>query len=253
MLDEFINSGVATNLHHLNRYLKFMESVPEQERGESHHILPKSLFPQYQLKSIAPWNQKLISPRAHFIAHWMLTKALPNNNSMTRAFWAMTHNTNDRTYRVSSKIYELARVQFSESMMGESHPMFGVKHSEETRLRMRESAKAFYENLSPELREQRRLERSLEWTDEMRANKSADLKRYIKENGDRLNSEEALKKRVERQSRKFKVVDPSGVEYIGCNLKEFCRQNNLTPGNMSAVCRGDRPNHKGWTGKYLPE
>lgn len=45
-----------------------------------------------------------------------------------------------------------------------------------------------------------------------------------------------------KMARKWKVIDPSGKELIIENLFEFCKKNNLSQPNMSAIARG----HKGW-------
>lgn len=54
-------------------------------------------------------------------------------------------------------------------------------------------------------------------------------------------------------SKSFLLTSPMGVTHSGVNLSEFCRVNNLNQGLMSAVCRGQRTSHKGWTGEYVYE
>ena len=60
--------------HNLNRYIKFIDSIPKDrvlEYKEEHHILPKALFPEYIKEK---WNLINLTPREHFIAHWMLAR-----------------------------------------------------------------------------------------------------------------------------------------------------------------------------------
>lgn len=62
----------------LDVYLNHVEQaavVPKGTYGERHHLLPKGLFPEHAKD---PWNIKRISPRDHFIAHYLLWKLLPN-------------------------------------------------------------------------------------------------------------------------------------------------------------------------------
>lgn len=122
----FLSLNIPYNEHYLDRYLKFILSLPEITKkegyGESHHILPKSLFPQFRLKKDAPWNQKRISARAHYICHWMLWKAFPENRDMMLSFWIMLScKSRDRDYSVGSISYDILRTEFSEYMRSKDH------------------------------------------------------------------------------------------------------------------------------------
>lgn len=50
----------------------------------------------------------------------------------------------------------------------------------------------------------------------------------------------------EANSGRFVVISPDGIETEIHGLSGFCRVNNLTVGNMSAVANGKRKHHKGW-------
>jgi len=72
------------NIHYLNRYVKFIElclednkNIKSNEYMENHHIFPKSktLWPEYKSFNECSWNKAILTPRQHFIAHWMLSKA----------------------------------------------------------------------------------------------------------------------------------------------------------------------------------
>jgi hypothetical protein len=52
-------------------------------------------------------------------------------------------------------------------------------------------------------------------------------------------------------SNNFKLRCPTGVEYSGRNLKDFCKIHKLNRGNMSSVCRGEMKSYKGWVGEYV--
>ena len=73
------------NEHYLNRYVKFIEACKhtnDYSKGiyEEHHICPKAkdMFPEYSSFRKNPWNIVKLTPRQHFIAHWILSKAYPN-------------------------------------------------------------------------------------------------------------------------------------------------------------------------------
>jgi hypothetical protein len=75
----------ANNNHYLVRYVLFVQSCINTNdytkgRYEEHHICPKAkdMFPQYSSFKKNPWNCAKLTPRQHFIAHWILAKAYPN-------------------------------------------------------------------------------------------------------------------------------------------------------------------------------
>lgn len=75
----------TNNNHYLVRYIVFIQSCMNTNdytkgRYEEHHICPKAkdMFPQYSSFKKNPWNMAKLTPRQHFIAHWILAKAYPN-------------------------------------------------------------------------------------------------------------------------------------------------------------------------------
>lgn len=81
---------------------------------ESHHIKPKSLFPDLATHKS---NLVLLTAREHYLAHWILTKIYPTS-SMCYAFLVMCNQAGNqninRNYKVNSKTYENLKLQFSE-------------------------------------------------------------------------------------------------------------------------------------------
>lgn len=103
---------------------------------ESHHILPKSLGGSNNKDNLI-----LLTPKEHFVAHlllWKYTKTL----QMTHALFFMSSN---KKGKLSAKSYSILREQYAidrtSQMSGENAPMFGKKHSEETKRKMRLSRK----------------------------------------------------------------------------------------------------------------
>lgn len=105
-------------------YLKVYNQLVEKAKNESrvksletyyenHHIKPKSLYPELD-KDLD--NLVLLTPREHYIAHWLLTKIYPVK-SMAYAFLAMCNKSSNkyftRDYKVNSKVYSKLKKEFS--------------------------------------------------------------------------------------------------------------------------------------------
>lgn len=124
------------NPHYLNRYIKFIEycknSTNKNKSYEKHHICPSSLFPEYKKLKDNPWNMIKLTPRQHYIAHWILAKTF--NGKMWYALFMMSMgNKNsfmDRDYLISSKQYEYCKDKLK-----------GIKRSEEHKKLLAESKK----------------------------------------------------------------------------------------------------------------
>jgi len=142
-----ILSSIPHNHHHLKRYIKFIKDCKQKNieiysYTEHHHICPKGLFPEYISLSKNKWNGVYLTSRQHFIAHWMLWKAFPKSNQLF-AFRAMCNGwTNEnKKQKISSKIYEKLKIDFIAQISirnsGENNPMYGKKHSEDTKQKMK--------------------------------------------------------------------------------------------------------------------
>ena len=53
-------------------------------------------------------------------------------------------------------------------------------------------------------------------------------------------------KYIENRINGWEVEDPKGMKTVVSNLAEFCRNNNLDDGCMTAVAKGKRKHHKGY-------
>lgn len=72
----------------LETYLDFLETKETNEEGEVHHILPRSLFPEFSDLRIFPFNGVNLLYSDHVKAHYLLTKVVENNQTIF-AFNAM--------------------------------------------------------------------------------------------------------------------------------------------------------------------
>jgi hypothetical protein len=118
-----ILSSKPHNQHYLKRYVKFIEycnNINTHYTGyvEYHHILPKAktLFPEYKNFKQNPWNKIKLTPRQHFIAHWMLWKIF--GGFMAYAFSIMRRKSkvhSERYFRLNSKSYGELKIAVSKS------------------------------------------------------------------------------------------------------------------------------------------
>lgn len=95
---------------HYRRYLKFIEALKHQEitgYSEAHHIVPKSLG-----GSDDSSNLIRLTARQHYVAHWMLWKAI--GGVAGRSFFMMSNF--GKYGKVNSKAYEKAREEYSKQV-----------------------------------------------------------------------------------------------------------------------------------------
>lgn len=115
-------------MDYLKTYYKIVENAKRLEREgylEIHHIIPRSVYgtgilDETGLEHVNDKNNLIsLTPREHFIAHWLLARAFPENKQLVGAFWAMSNFAKPqgqrRNYTVSSRAFEEARVLFSQS------------------------------------------------------------------------------------------------------------------------------------------
>lgn len=107
----------------LERYIDFCLSkhVIKKELGkkyENHHILPKSLFPEYVNLKQNRWNCSTLSIKDHFIAHYLLSGAVSHNSTlvslqlMARVFTSI----NEQDIEPLSKLYEERRILINKAL-----------------------------------------------------------------------------------------------------------------------------------------
>lgn len=115
---DFIYSSLlmrtVKNFHQIQKYMNFISSRKQNsEIYEIHHILPRSMFPEFEKLKNNQWNAIKLSPREHFIAHKILWRAF--GGPMTTAFHFMS-NTSHIGMKISSKEYERLKIEFKERM-----------------------------------------------------------------------------------------------------------------------------------------
>lgn len=109
-------------------------SEPFDGKGEKHHILPRSMWPEYASCS---WNLVNLSYQDHYQAHEMLSKICLceiDRGKMVKSLWIITNRYSGDI--ISPEDYEklkiAARESISNYMIGNSNSL-GTKYSEEVR------------------------------------------------------------------------------------------------------------------------
>lgn len=129
------------------------------EYYERHHIVPKCIGGTNDEDNLID-----LFAKEHFIAHKLLAKENPNNKKLVYAYWMMAHckkEDQDR-YECTPEEYEESKISFSivhskyfkgklsgnknhfygVHMCGDKNPMYGRKHTDESKRKNSESNKA---------------------------------------------------------------------------------------------------------------
>lgn len=125
-------------------------SVVHEGKGERHHILPRSMWPEYEF---CDWNVVNLSVENHYKSHEILPQVcLDDFDRQNMLFaWNMLNGKVKGIY--GSESVEVLRQMRIESLRGEGNPMFGTKGSlspnfgkkrdEETKLRNADAARQY--------------------------------------------------------------------------------------------------------------
>lgn len=81
-----------------NKNLGTVYKENNYSKSSLHHILPKSLFPEYSNLKENIWNGSHLLYADHYYAHWLLTEAI-DDYGQSHAFLAM-HNKDSKNGRV---------------------------------------------------------------------------------------------------------------------------------------------------------
>ena len=182
---------------------------------ENHHILPKSLFPEFKNLKDNPWNSVLLTAREHFLIHALIYKHFKSLNhqwmyKMGRAFMIMkAEGTTINCRNVNSIAYQYFKLNIKmsdETKKKMSESRRGFRPSDETKKKMSERAK----NRTAEHQQKINESKKLNFNEETRKRQS--LAKIGK-----THSDETKKKMSE--SRKGKCTDIQRENLAKNNLK----------------------------------
>ena len=191
----------ANNQKYVQRYLKYIKYCASKNIGENleyterHHILPKgkNLYPEFANLRTHPWNSIILTPRQHYIAHWILSKIFIETKplrSCLNAFYQMSNSNSRYVVReYTARQYARCREAMSIAMQIDN-PMRDPEISNRAAKEMRK----FYQT-------ERGIERRKQMSDYRRGvdNISDEAKKYLSE----LAKQQGLgKKKTAEQIRK---------------------------------------------------
>jgi hypothetical protein len=116
--------------------------LPNDLYCEEHHIIPKSLGGDNSIDNLIR-----LTAREHFLCHLLLSEIYPKGSfewyKMNHAFKMMCTCTNKERRYINSRIYELKKKDFSETMswsqLGEKNSQYGKPKSNETKEKIKNS------------------------------------------------------------------------------------------------------------------
>lgn len=115
--------------------IKVAKDHPQYIYYETHHILPRSLFPEY---AKCKDNLVLLQPKEHFLVHKYLVTLYPGKQ-MAYAFWRMCC-CKKTLHGVTADDFQEARLLYSQY----GSPLIGYSPSKETREKLSQKGKAFW-------------------------------------------------------------------------------------------------------------
>ncbi|QIG71375.1 homing endonuclease protein [Rhizobium phage RHph_TM40] len=128
-IKEFLKLNETVDLRYLNKYLDVCLGTYDKDvKCEYHHVLPRSIFVEHKEN---PKFVVRISLKAHYLAHRILTKAIPNNVQMKHAHYFMSHTERYKGF-VTSRVYEVLREFHYQKNLGNKYNL-GKKNSDETK------------------------------------------------------------------------------------------------------------------------
>lgn len=148
-IKQIFSSLEEVNTLWLDRYTSFVSSRTQARKEERHHIIPVA-FCKGDLKYLKTDKTNLINLtfREHYIAHLLLSKALPKSESMAHAFWIMTCRAKVQNSRQFDRLRNRVSTRMSETLSALwQNPDFRKQMSEAHSI----SVKKMWEN--PEIRE----------------------------------------------------------------------------------------------------
>ena len=203
----------------MNRYITRYNNIIEHYRNfftdgvyEKHHIIPKCMGGSDEKENIVK-----LPPKAHFICHYLLHKAYPDNKSLAHAFAMMCVNNHVQHRKPSGKLYEIAK-------LARKNALKNVPRSETTKQKMRKpkySNKNYFGNKNA------------------KGNKGNKLPPRTEEHKENLRASLA-KHNTKRKEKQLAKIEKYRALYVtsGLSRKEFAELHNVSYGSMKKYLRG---------------
>lgn len=214
-----ILTSYVANENELKEYIEIVSQAISENRKklektdvnyvyyEGHHILPKSLFVEYENDNN---NIVLLTPNEHFKCHQLLTKIFPTPE-MTFAYLLMS-----RYHELSSEEYKKMKLEFAIAL---SEKMTGVPKSEEHKKHISEGRKGLsYGSLSDEHKQ--KISNSMKWNTPSELNRKICSERCKKRKGNK--NTQSKKVRCIEDNLVFDTVHECEQYYNVLHLYRYC-------------------------------
>ena len=151
---------ICTNAQNNNRF-KLKKLEENYVYYENHHILPKSLFPEFKDLKENHWNGVLLTPKEHFICHFLIMKhykLLNYKHGIIKMSYALRILQNGNKY--NSKIYENIKLNLSRSKESNEKTSISLKGRKRPQ-KVKEAISKGQQTMSDEAKKQKGLKCSL--------------------------------------------------------------------------------------------
>lgn len=144
----------SSNLHMINRYLKFINYYSNQQTNEYtelHHILPKAsdLFPEYIDIKEFPWNMIKLTARQHIIAHVMLWKIFGGSQTYALDCILGKFNSDTNAYLKGRKVPESFKIRYLAKLREDCKKIVSRNHKGKATFKDSQGNKFFLDNNDP--------------------------------------------------------------------------------------------------------
>lgn len=108
--------SLAKNEHYFNKYINFIIYCQNRKTNETffekHHILPRSIFPEYVDLKKHSWNSINLTPREHIISHILLHFAFGGKQSVALHCMLGNFNSDTNTMLKNRKVSNFHKIKF---------------------------------------------------------------------------------------------------------------------------------------------
>ena len=228
-----------------------------EHNKELHHILPKSLFPEYKNLKAFEWNSVYLTFKEHYICHRLLPKFCKSSDKYKMAYALLRMTTNNRNgVRPAAILYERSRKSLDftgkpvsdEARLKMSMARKGIKKTDQHKKNMSKTAYS-RPPISDETRSKMKISNSGKNKGMIRLEETKQRIRESKTGVKRkpFTREHSIKLSESRRGlRLFEITEPDGTVINVDLLMEYCR-NKFDKYESACTCLQQRGKYMGYS------